>query len=172
MGESLPDPEFRVEERRTIPAVEFSLRGDYRAAFESLDEFDLNSIFEGRANVMRVVPFLMRGGALRLAMNEAVLAHNRNDVACEERAWKLFFLLLRMLLTRPPGWQNLPRKVGREDCTIHLVEESVKACAVARTAVVRKRRRHTDQDRKVARAERLVMLGEKCWKVGIWHLAI
>ena len=37
--ESLPDPEFRVEERRTVPAVEFSLRGDYRAAFESLDEF-------------------------------------------------------------------------------------------------------------------------------------
>ena len=54
--ESLPDPEFRVEERRTVPAVEFSSRGDYRAAFESLDEFDLNSIFEGRANVsVRVV---------------------------------------------------------------------------------------------------------------------
>ena len=52
--ESLPDPEFRVEERRTVPAVEFSLRGDHRAAFESLDEFDLNSIFEGRANVMSI----------------------------------------------------------------------------------------------------------------------
>ena len=121
--ESLPDPEFRVEERRTVPAVEFSLRGDYRAAFESLDEFDLNSIFEGRANIMRVVPFLMRGafrGALRLAMNEAVLAHNRNDVAREERAWKLFVLLPRMLLTRQPrGGKISPRKVGREDCTIH-----------------------------------------------------
>ena len=47
-------------------------------------------------------------------------------------------------------WQNLPRKVGGEDCTIHRREkESAEACAVARTPVVRKRR-HIDQDRKAA----------------------
>ena len=148
----------------------FCLRGDYRAAFESLDELDLNSIFKGTANVMRVVPFLMRGafrGALRLAMNEAVLVHNRNDVPREERAWKLCFLLSRMLLTRPPrGGKISHAKLEERICRftearwIDLVEESAEACAVARTAVVRKRRRHTDQDRKAARAERLVMLGE------------
>ena len=184
--ESLPDPEFRVEERRTVPAVEFSLRGDYRAASESLDELDLNSIFEGRANVMGVAPFLMRGafrGALRLATNEAVLAHNRNDVPREERAWKLFFLLPRMLLTRPSrGGKISPAKLEEKIARftdgrwIDLVEESAEACAVARTAVVRKRRRHTDQDRKVARAERLVMLGELSsedsvgkWRSGTWQ---
>ena len=95
------------------------------------------------------------------------LAHNRNDVAREERAWKLFFLLPRMLLTRPPrGGKISPRKLEEriarftEGRWIDLVEESVEVCAVARTVVVRKRRHHTDQDRKVARAERLVMLGE------------
>ena len=107
---------------------------------------------------MRVVPFLMRGasrGALRLAMNEAVFAHNRNDVPREERAWKLFFLLPRMLLTGPPrGGKISPAKLEER------IARFTEACAVARTAVVRKRRRHTDQDRKVARAERLVMLGE------------
>ena len=102
-----------------------------------------------------------------MAMNEAVLAHSRNDVPREERAWKLFFLLPRMLLTRPPrGGKISPAKLEEriarftEGRWIDLVEESAEACAVARTAVVRKRRRHTDQDRKVAGAERLVMLGE------------
>ena len=42
---------------------------------------------------------------------------------------------------------------------VDFVEESEEACVAARTAVARKRRRHTDQDRKVARAA-LVMLGE------------
>ena len=149
-----------MEERRTVQAVEFSVRGDCRAAFASLDELDLISIFEGRANVMRVVPFLMHGafrGALRLAMNEAVLAHDRNDVPREERAWKLFFLLPRMLFTRPPrGGRISPAKLEEsfarftEGRWIDLVEESAEACAVARSAVVRKRRRHTDRDQKVA----------------------
>ena len=102
-----------------------------------------------------------------MAMNEAVLAHNWNDVHREERAWKLFFLLPRMLLIRPPrGGKISPAKLEEriarftEGRWIDLVEESAEVCAVARTAVVRKRRRHTDQDRKVAGAERLVMLGE------------
>ena len=72
---------------------------------------------------MRVVPFLMRGafrGALRLAMNEAVFAHDRNDVPREEQAWKLFFFLSRMLLTRPPrGGKISPAKLEERICTIH-----------------------------------------------------
>ena len=44
--ESLSDPEFRGDERRTVAQWNFSLQGDFWAAFESLDELDLNSIFE------------------------------------------------------------------------------------------------------------------------------
>ena len=149
--ESLPDPEFVVEERRPVPAIVFPFRGDYRAAFMSLDALELNFMFEGQANATRSVPFLLRGafrGALRVAMNEAVLAREQNDVPREERAWKLFFLLSRMLLTRPP-----PREA-------ELVAESEEACRVARTAVVRKRKRGSDQERKAARAESHVMVGE------------
>ena len=120
--ESLPDPEYMVEERRPVPAIVFASRGDYRAAFTSLDVLELNSMFEGRANVMRSVPFVMRGafrGALRIAMNEAVLAREQNDVFREERAWKLFFLLPRILLTRPPrGGKIPPKQLGRKDATI------------------------------------------------------
>ena len=111
--ESLPDPEYMVEERRPVPAFDFPSGGDYRAAFMSLDVLELNSMFEGRANAMRSVPFVMRGafrGALRLAMNEAVLGREQNDVPREERAWKLFFLLPRILLTRPPRGGKIPPK--------------------------------------------------------------
>ena len=168
--ESLPDPEYMVEERRPVPAIVFASRGDYRAAFTSLDVLELNSMFEGRANIMRSVPFVMRGafrGALRIAMNEAVLPREQNDVFREERAWKLFFLLPRILLTRPPRGGKIPPKQleGRmqrfsEGRWLELLAESEEACRIARTAAVRKRRRGSDQDRKVARAESLVMVGE------------
>ena len=132
----------------------------------SLDVLDLNLMFEGRANVMRSVPFVLHGafrGALRVAMNEAILAREQNDVPREERAWKLFFLLPRMLLTRPPRGGNIPPKKleGRmQRRWVELVAESEEACRVARTAAVRKRRRGLDQDRKAARAESLLVVGE------------
>ena len=100
-------------------------------------------------------------------MNEAVLAREQNDVLREERAWKLFFLLPRMLLARPlRGGKISPKKLGgrmqrfSEGRWVELVAESEEACLVARTAAVRKRRRGSDQDRKAARAESLVMVGE------------
>ena len=155
-----------VDERRPVLAIVFPSQGDFWAAFMSLDVLELNLMFEGQANVMRSVPFVKRGafrGALRLAMNEAVLAREQNDVPCEERAWKLFFLLPRILLTRPPRGGKIPPKQleGRmqrfsEGRWLELVAESEEACRIARTAVVRKRRRGSDQGRKAARAESLV----------------
>ena len=101
--ESLPDLEYMVEERRPVPVIVFASRGDYRAAFTSLDVLELNSMFEGRANVMRSVPFVMRGafrGVLPIAMNEVVLVREQNNVFREERAWKLFLLLPQIF----PSW--------------------------------------------------------------------
>ena len=43
---------------------------------------------------------------------------------------------------------------------LEVVAESEEICRIARTAGVRKRRRGSDQDRKAARAESLVMVGE------------
>ena len=118
--ESLADPEY-VEKRRPAPAIVIPFRGDYRAAFMSLDVLELNSMFERRANVMRSVPFVMRGafrGALRLAMNDAVLAREQNDVPREERAWKLFFLLPNPFDETTPRRQDSAQAVGRKDATI------------------------------------------------------
>ena len=55
---------------------------------------------------------------------------------------------------RPRSWMEGCNDFLKE---VELVEE---ACRVARTTAVWKRRRGSDQDRKAARAESLVMVGE------------
>ena len=67
-----------------------------------------------------------------------------------------------LLVAANPSDETTPRRqdsaqaVGR--CNDFLKEDEV--CRIARTAAVRKRRRGSDQDRKAARAESLVMVGE------------
>ena len=65
-------------------------------------------MFDRRAPVMKNVPHFLCGAfrnCLRLAMEEAC---QRDPVRCE-RGWKLFMLMPRMLLHRPPGGGNIPR---------------------------------------------------------------
>ena len=61
---------------------------------------------------MRVVPKMMRGvfrTALRLSFHEVAQARAERDVERETRAWKLFLLAPRMLLTRPPRGGEVSR---------------------------------------------------------------
>ena len=79
----------------------------------SLDAANVTAIFEYRARVMRSVPY-PRKGAVRSAMGVAL----QEIVNCVEaqsdvrmiRGWKMFLLLLRMLLFRPPGVGRCPAK--------------------------------------------------------------
>ena len=64
----------------------------------------------------------MRGAfqrALRLAMDEVWKVGN-HSVLCHERGWKLFLLIPRMLLSRPPStWRVDPtQQVGVSSCSI------------------------------------------------------
>ena len=61
----------------------------------SLDVLDLNPIFRRQGKRHESCPFLDAWSfpAMRLAIQEAVLAHDRIYVPHEEHAWKLFFLL-------------------------------------------------------------------------------
>ncbi len=71
----------------------------------SMDEVDLNTIFARRANVMSSILHFLKGpcrAAVRLAMREASCAREIGDVLRLTRAWKLFLLLPRMFLSRPP----------------------------------------------------------------------
>ena len=72
------------------------------AGFESLDEVDLVSIFNRRANVMRSIPHVLKGPTWAL---EARVGGNELKLT---RSW-LFLLLPRMLLFRPPRGGKIPK---------------------------------------------------------------
>ena len=82
-----------------------------------LDEIDLIEQFQRRPVIMRSVPVVMLGSfkaAMRLAIDEVadgVAAHNE---AKQERGWKLFLLLPRMLLQRPPRGGLVPKSKLQE----------------------------------------------------------
>ena len=86
--------------------VELDVRARYVAiGMASFDEFRLPEIFKQRAREMQTVPLFLKGafrGALRAVFEEAQCAQDNNDEVRHVRAWKLFMLLPRMLLSRPP----------------------------------------------------------------------
>ena len=93
-------PQSPVEEE-----VEFVVRraASLRRAFASLDEVDPCAQFQQRAAVMRSEPKFLVGmfrNALKIALEEIV---RTDDEVTQERGWKLFLMLPRMLLHRPPG---------------------------------------------------------------------
>ena len=72
--------------------------GDVRAAALRA-EVDLRDIFQRRGSVMKFVPRFLRGpfkNALKVAMEAAL----QEDEFSQERCWKLFVMLPRMLLHR------------------------------------------------------------------------
>ena len=69
----------------------------------NLDGVHLTEIFKQRARVMRTVLLFLKGAfrsAMWVAFEEAQCARDRNDDIRDTRAWKLFLLLPRMLLSR------------------------------------------------------------------------
>ena len=76
-----------------------------QAALRGLDEVNLVNEFSQRACVMHTVPRFLRGPfrrALHVGLEEISEGHRVNDERRQERGWKLFLLLPRMLLHRPP----------------------------------------------------------------------
>ena len=91
--DSRAEPDVKVLEPRLIPAI--------RAAFAELDGLDLRVEFNTRACVMKTAPHFLRGlyhSAMRLAVEEAT----HRNAARQERGWRLFLLLPRLLLHLPP----------------------------------------------------------------------
>ena len=137
----------------------------------SLDIVDLQSVFRRRACVMRNCPqFPVESyrSAMRLAMTEAELGSASGDEQRRTRAWKLFLLLPRMFLFRPPRGGLLPKSQLLERVSqfhrgswINLLVAS-QECS-ERALQVQRRRRRTQQDsveRRAQRAEALVQVGE------------
>ena len=117
---------------------------------------------------MKTVPHFLRGpfrNALRVAMDEALEVNQLRS----ERGWKLFMLLPRLLLFRPPRAGNVHKSklAGRfqeftEGRWMHLLRSSRQCAEDASRAQCRKRRRHHEDDleRRAGRALSLVQMGE------------
>ena len=105
---------------------------------------------------------------MRLAIDEVadgVAAHNE---AKQERGWKLFLLLPRMLLQRPPRGGLVPKSKLQERLRrfatgdwVGLLQEGLSSAEEASMISRRKRRRSEDEVvLRVARAEKLAQVGE------------
>ena len=114
--EATPVEPFAVEEvDERVPDVRISPA--IREALVALDRIHLPDVFRRRATVMRVPRKMFRGAycaALRLAMNEVRVGRREFNVLKQERGWKLFLLIPRLLLHRPARGGLIPRRKLRE----------------------------------------------------------
>ena len=104
MTESLPDSD-RGHDEPVEEAIPMEARpGFVNFGLEALDEVDLSEEFHKRPHTMRSVPFTMRGAyrcAMQVTLNAIVEGRHRRNVVQQERGWKLFFLIPKLLLFRP-----------------------------------------------------------------------
>ena len=157
----------------TVPEVEVEMPAHravghhVRAALVALDAVDLSEIFRRRAVVMKSIPHFLRGpfrNALLMALEEVCAVEGIR----RERGWKLFLLLPRLLLHRPPRGGTIPKHklVARFESFASgqwssLLRESEEGCEIAATARARHRRRPVDDiAARAERAQALVMMGE------------
>ena len=130
--------------------------GEVTVGFRSLDEFNLEEVFEVRALVMRSIPKFLRGvfrGALKVSPQEILRGQQRNDRVAESRGWKLFLLPLRILLFRPPRGGLLPKgrlREGVDRCSqgdwVTLVQMSLESSLQGMTASCRRPSGHPSRE--------------------------
>ena len=172
-GQSEADPEAFDEVEPAVPDVvqEPLPSGHVSVGMANLDEVDLNTIFARRAHDMRSIPHFLKGpyrAAVRLAMREASGARETGDVLRLTRAWKLFLLLPRTFLSRPPRGGLVPKTRLLERVSLFhngqwcdLVERSAVDAETAHFAACRKRRRaKSEVEQRASRALRCVLDGE------------
>ena len=131
-----------------------------QAAFRGLDEVNLVNEFSQRACVMHTVPRFLRGlfsVTCRVGRDfRRAQGHERR----QERGWKLFLLLRRMLFHRP----RRPKLVARFEMFLKgewtgLLKASA-VCATQAACARQRKRQRPGLDHRVSRAEALVHMGE------------
>ena len=102
------------EDTETLPEVEVDVllprAPQLRAAFEAMDQVNVVGIFRYRAAVMKTVPRFLQGpvrNVMKVVLEEVMASE---DPTRNERGWKAFLMLPRMLLHRPPGGGHITRK--------------------------------------------------------------
>ena len=165
------DDDIELPVVASIPLVRPSIRSQ-RVGFEQTDDWNLQEVFRTRASVMRTVTrFLWASfrAALKIALEEILAGQQNRQTHRQERGWKLFLALPRMLLHRPPrgGLISKEKLMQRFDKFVsgqwtELLRASCECAEEAATASRRRRRRGTNQDleSRASRALRFVQQGE------------
>ena len=160
----VPDTPVECE----IPGRDVRNTAAFRAALQSLDGVSLVEEFTRRPCIMKSVPKFFKGPyrkAMRAAMDEA----NCGVPARQERGWKLFVLLPRLLLFKNARGGTLGKEKFAKRFDMFVDGEwaelfrSSRKCAEDMANVNRRRQRrgHTDPDAKrLEKAMMLVQLGE------------
>ena len=138
-------------------------RTKWHDAFISLDGIVLEDILSKRPSLLKSVPAFLKGQLREsyvVALEAAQRGRLRGDMQDRSRAWKLFLLLPRMLLHRPEGVLLIPKatfddrfKRFNEGKWLEFLDE----CTLI---AVRRSSAQNDMERRAARAEALVSLGE------------
>ena len=144
----------------------------FNRSFEWLAGVDLEAVFSQRPSLMKSVPGFMRGAyrsAMRVALTKIDQGRSDGDSSRSSRGWKLFLLLPRLLLHKPPRGGQVPKKQLQrrfESFTdgdwAHLLATSIDCASRAAQASSRRSRRR-DQDNleaRAARVEALTQMGE------------
>ena len=172
-GEELDLDPSQIDDSASAPIVpNAASSGDYigpntrliRAALIALDPLNLQTIFTRRVTLLKSVPFPMKGGirmAFRLALEIIDKGYEQRDVAKQERGWKLFFLVPRLLLYKRPGELLIPKEELSRRCAAfakgqwqELLAESDKCLSLGQN------RKQTAEEGRLIRAETLIGLGE------------
>ena len=165
------DPVAQVRHHQGEVIEDIAISPAIRTALRSLDEVDVQHLFRDRAVIMKSLPTLIRGAyksAMRMALREAADRASARDEPGLCRAWKLFLLLPRMLLFRPPrgGFVHkcqLTERFARfsRGQWIELLLASQASSENARRAQFRRNRTAVDSvERRAERAFCLAQLGE------------
>ena len=167
--EGVPDAEHEEVNRELlfVPQRRAMVEG-----FNSLDCVNLEEVFEVRTLKMKTVPAFLTGAhrsALKVILEEINRPRLSGNALAGIRAWKLFVLLPRILLFRPPRGGLIPRpqleerfsKFNSGQC-VTLLECSLEQAVSASRAAPRKRRRgkNQDEENRAATAFHLTQLGE------------
>ena len=144
----------------------------FREALQAIDEVNLNVVFQRRANVMKSVPHILTGpfrNAMKVLLEEVLAGHERGDILRQERGWKAFMLLPRLLLHRKCRGGKVGKEKLRERFDVFqaggwasLLTASVEHDEEAARIATRKRRthQHGDLEHRIGRALTRIQLGE------------
>ena len=105
--------ETEMPSQPEVPPEEAARDARVQTALRALDEVDLEETFARRAALMKSVPAFLRGSlraAFRVALEEAQRGRTEDNPLRRARAWKLFLLVLRLLLYRPASGERVPKE--------------------------------------------------------------